>query len=201
MTTEQKTRHHHGDLKNALVQAGLEILEEGGIDALSLRKCAARAGVSHAAPAHHFGNLDGLKSAIAAAAFALFSQSMREAAAQEGDSDLARLKGICRGYLQFGMQHKGLLDVMFGLPPDAFLKLGDDLGDSDSYNILRDACAPFVPDGRDPFVTEFQVWSLVHGYTQLYVSGRFGGGPQDTSDEGPFDQVMALLDGLQGAAS
>ncbi len=58
--------HHHGNLREALIVAGIEILKEGGLPALTLRACAARAGVSHAAPAHHFDGLPGLVTAIAA---------------------------------------------------------------------------------------------------------------------------------------
>ena len=57
-------KHHHGNLRPALIKAGIALLEEGGIDALSLRKCAARAGVTHAAPAHHFDGLAGLKALV-----------------------------------------------------------------------------------------------------------------------------------------
>jgi len=53
--------YHHGNLREALIEAGTEILDEDGLEALSLRACAKRAGVSHAAPQHHFGNLEGLR--------------------------------------------------------------------------------------------------------------------------------------------
>lgn len=194
MTT--KTKHHHGDLKNALVKAGLALLDEEGLEGLSLRKCAAKAGVSHAAPAHHFGNLAGLKGAIGFEVFTIFSKYMQDAAAREGDSDIARLKGICRGYVQFGIDHKSWLDVMFGIAPAEIAKLRGDLGDSNSYQVLRQACAPFVPEGVEPHIVEFQVWSLIHGYTQLFLSGRLNQGEVAEIEDGPFDQVMALLDRL-----
>ena len=62
----QKKQHHHGNLREALITAGVGLLNEGGLSALTLRKCAARAGVSHAAPAYHFKGLNGLLTAIAA---------------------------------------------------------------------------------------------------------------------------------------
>ncbi|KPA22053.1 HTH-type transcriptional regulator BetI [Shimia sp. SK013] len=189
-----KKSHHHGDLRNALIKAGIEILEEGGIDALSLRKCAARAGVSHAAPAHHFDGLPGLKGAIASEAFAVFSRHMLEAAQSEGDSPQARLKGICRGYVQFGLAHRALLDTIFGIDMSDLRREPIEHDDSSAYQILRDACAPFVPDGTQPEVVEFQVWSLIHGYTMLFVRGHLGEiMPTDVTD-GPFEEVMALLD-------
>ncbi len=67
------------------------------------------------------------------------------------------------------------------------------------YEPLRRCCAPFVPEGVAPQVVEAQVWSLVHGFTSLYLSGRFRGAC-DPADEaagnGLFDAVMALLDAL-----
>lgn len=201
MTADDKTAHHHGDLKNALIFAGLEILQEGGLDALSLRKCAARAGVSHAAPAHHFKNLDGLKAAIATKAFEMFAAQMRESAQAEGHGADAYLRGICRGYLQFGLRHRGLLDVLFGLPAETFVKVSNYRDTSSSYDILRRACAPYVPDGTRPELIETQVWSLIHGFTLLYVSGRFGDLPSEDADKGLFDQVMTLLKGLGPARS
>ncbi|WP_353533216.1 TetR/AcrR family transcriptional regulator [Cognatishimia sp. WU-CL00825] len=176
------------------MRAGLELLEKDGIDGLSLRKCAAKAGVSHAAPAHHFGNLAGLKSAIGIEVFTIFSKYMLEASQREGESDIARLKGICRGYVQFGIDHKPWLDMMFGVAPIEVAKLRGDLGDSNAYQVLRDACAPFIPIGTAPNIVEFQVWSLVHGYTQLFLSGRLNQGTVAQIDDGPFDQVMSMLD-------
>lgn len=194
-----KKSHHHGDLRNALIKAGIEILEEGGIDALSLRKCAARAGVSHAAPAHHFDGLPGLKGAIASEAFAVFSRHMLEAAQSEGSSARARLKGICRGYVQFGLAHRALLDTIFGIDMSELAREPIEHDDSSAYQILRDACAPFVPDGTRPEVVEFQVWSLIHGYTMLFVRGHFGETMPAEVADGPFEEVMALLDRVGSA--
>ena len=73
---ETSRPHHHGDLRRALIDAGLALLTEGGTSALTLRGCAARAGVSHAAPAHHFDGLDGLRVAIAEEGFDRFRRRM-----------------------------------------------------------------------------------------------------------------------------
>ena len=194
MTTAPAVKkHHHGNLRPALIKAGLELLEEGGIEALTLRKCAARAGVSHAAPAHHFNGLPDLTRAIASEAFQIFSNHLQGAIDQGGDDPREQLRSICRGYLQFGMDHRGLLNVIFGV--DGLAMLGNPNGkdQAHAYMILRKTCAPFVPEGTDPHIIEAQVWSLIHGFTQLYVAGEFGNPPAPL-DEGPFDQVMALLD-------
>ncbi len=67
--------YHHGDLRRALLAAALEAIEESGPAALSLRDLARRAGVSHAAPAHHFGDKAGLLTALAAEGFDLLADS------------------------------------------------------------------------------------------------------------------------------
>ncbi|GAA6179190.1 TetR/AcrR family transcriptional regulator [Shimia sp. NS0008-38b] len=197
--TNVKTRHHHGDLKRALIEAGLELLEEGGLEALTLRKCAARAGVSHAAPAHHFDGLPGLISAISEAGFDIFSKHMSDEIEVGNQSDIGRLRSICRGYLQFGMTHSGLLKVMFGEHGLAIHAPRNNREEAEAYLLLRRACAPFVPPGEDPHIVEAQVWSLIHGFTLLYLSGEFGT-PLPEIEDGPFAAVMALVErvGTQG---
>lgn len=183
--------HHHGDLRNALVQAGIDLLEEGGLDALSLRKCAARAGVSHAAPAHHFDGLPGLKAAIAEEGFRRFSTYMEQARDAGEQSDAGRLRSICRGYLQFGIDHAGILNVIFGQRGLAGQKPGT-REPSHAYQILHEACAPFVPAGMDPKIVEIRVWSLIHGFTLLTLAEEFG--PPDTPViQALFEAVMGLL--------
>ena len=197
MTDAQPPKpHHHGDLRAALIQAGIALLTEGGKDSLTLRKCAARAGVSHAAPAHHFDGLAGLRGAIAQEGFRLFRLSMLEARTAAGGSDLDRLKGICSGYLNFAIQNPALFDLIFSAAPMSTFEEGLKQGTSFAYEVLREACAPFVPAGQDPVVIETQVWSLIHGYSHLYMAGRFGPIDQTMQARGPIDAVMSLLDGL-----
>lgn len=194
MNTEQtKIRHHHGNLRDALIQAGIGLLEEGGIEALTLRKCAARAGVSHAAPAHHFDGLPGLKAAIAGEGFRIFSNYMQEARAQGEQTARGQLKSICRGYLRFGLDHGGILRVIFGGQGLASLMPEGTREDADAYQILHEVCAPFVPEGANPRVVELQVWSLIHGFTMLSLAAEFGA-PGTPLEDGLFEQVIALLD-------
>ncbi len=185
---KDKSKHHHGNLREALVEAGVELLTEGGIPALTLRKCAAKAGVSHAAPAHHFDGVEGLRAAIAGEGFRRFRLAMLNAADKGPQTPRNRLKGICRGYLDFARQEPALFDLIFSFRANS--KLIGDLATSSapSYQVLRDACAPFVPEGTDPVVIETQVWSLIHGYAQLILTGRFGAGST------PDEPVLALLD-------
>ena len=78
MIKKPENKQQHGNLKEALVLAGMQILEEEGLAALTLRRCAALAGVSHAAPAHHFDGLKGLRTAIAIRGYAILEQMMTD---------------------------------------------------------------------------------------------------------------------------
>ncbi len=89
--------HHHGNLREALIDAGLQLLAEGGPSALTLRRAAARAGVSHAAPAHHFDGLTGLLTAIAVRAYQAFSGQMIQHREAAGANDFTRWVGVCQG--------------------------------------------------------------------------------------------------------
>lgn len=191
-----KSKHHHGDLRNALIDAGVAILAEDGLDGLTLRKCAARAGVSHAAPSHHFDGVAGLRAAITEEGFRIFRNYMLDARNRAGDNPHERLKAICRGYLFFAVENPALFELIFGIK--AMQHQRDLMPESPdaAYLVLRETCAPFVPEGADPLVTEAQVWSLIHGFCTLYVAEQFGKMDAGALDLGPFDQVMGLLDTL-----
>jgi AcrR family transcriptional regulator len=183
--------YHHGDLRNTLIRAGLEILERDGLDGLSLRKVAARAGVSHAAPAHHFGNRDGLFVAIAALGFDRFREYMLEDRYVTGTTPRDQLIGISRGYLRFSREQPALFRLNFSFEyqshPDGELQLASER----AYHLLVDVCALFQPDPRGPGVNELKVWAVVHGYATLSMFRR--GQPID----GPPLPIDALLPDLK----
>src|SRR5687768_15831033 len=107
--------YQHGDLAEALVQAGLKLLTEGGVEKLSLRAAAQLAGVSHAAPYRHFRDKDALVAAIAERGFRLLTASMKEEIAEvpPGDTRERRMAaGI--GYVRFATRHPAYLQVIFG---------------------------------------------------------------------------------------
>lgn len=187
-----KKPHHHGDLRHALIQAGLSLLSEGGPEALTLRRCAARAGVSHAAPAHHFDGLGGLKHEIAMQGYIRLRQTMGDHAAMAEPTPLGRLRAICRGYLVFAMENRALYQVMFGFEVAGMHRTGVPRELAVAYDELRKTCAPLVPAGVDPVVVETQVWSLIHGFTSLALSGQFRR-PDGQEDRALFDNVMTLL--------
>ena len=158
-------------LRDTLIASGLALLEEGGIQALTLRKCAARAGVSHAAPAHHFAGLPGLLTAMAGQAFALFHQAMEVQIAAAPDAPRARLLATCQGYLDFADRHAGLFHLMF-ISAEVNRAAPEVLAHSAwAYELLREACLPFSATGTPDTTLEISVWSMVHGYATLGFLG------------------------------
>lgn len=194
--TEKKSKHHHGNLRSALIDAGIAILSADGLDKLTLRKCAAMAGVSHAAPAHHFDGLPGLNRAIIEEGFRIFRNYMLDMRNLAGDNPRDRLRAICRGYLYFAIDNPALFELMFGI--QAMRNMGTSPPDSPgtAYHVLHETCLPFVPAETDPQVIAAQVWSLIHGFCTLFLSQQLGDIDSASVDLTRFNQVLALLDTL-----
>ncbi|WP_121064549.1 TetR/AcrR family transcriptional regulator [Chachezhania antarctica] len=163
---------NRGDLKARLVKAGLDILDEDGIEALTLRACAARAGVSHAAPAHHFDGMPGLVTAIATEGYRLFAATMIEVRDRAPATPRDRLIGICRGYMRFAEENTGLFTLMFNTSLTIDRDAAFQAAARASYAVLAEACAPFRPVSQEPRSTETMIWSLIHGLASLTIAGR-----------------------------
>ncbi|SCF36923.1 DNA-binding transcriptional regulator, AcrR family [Micromonospora viridifaciens] len=153
--------YHHGDLRRALLDAAVEAMTESGPAALSLRDLARRAGVSHAAPAHHFGDKAGLLTALAAQGFDRLTEALRGA----GD-DLVEV-GVA--YVGFAVRHRAHFEVMFR--PDLYH--ADDAevtaARARAGEVLRTGVARHT--GRGPEVDSLAAWSIVHGFATLWLAG------------------------------
>ena len=110
MPTKRST-YHHGDLRAALIRAADEIIAEGGIEAFSLRAAAQRAGVSPAAPAHHFGSAKGLLTEVALLAFERAGRYIEEAG--HSDDVVADMRALGLAFVTFAVDHPGHFRLMF----------------------------------------------------------------------------------------
>ena len=129
--------YHHGELAPSLREAARAILEEEGLDALSLRSVARRAGVSHAAPYRHYASREALLADVASDGLMQLRRELAQAAAAPGDR-AERVVHIGGAYLRFASRHAGLLRLMFGseLPnradfpglAEATILIGEDIG-------------------------------------------------------------------------
>ena len=168
----KKKPHHHGDLRTALIEAGLELLKSGGPETLSIRKLAAKAGVSHAAPAHHFSNLTALHSALMAEGYKMFAASMRSEITTAPDDPRERILAAGRGYLTFAMNNEGLFNLMFGGTPRDYDDENLNKTAEDAYGVLREICAPITKGEGGAETNELMIWSLIHGLARLMLHSK-----------------------------
>ena len=173
----EKSGYHHGDLRTALLAAAEQELSEFGTEGFSLRRVAKRAGVSHAAPAHHFIDTGGMLTALAAVGFRRFlsTQTRRQAAA--GDDPLAQLVAAGLGYIQFARENPALFRLIFSSnrPDHANPELC--AAATAAYEHLVgnvSALAAVRADRANPplYRNVSTAWALVHGIADLSIAGR-----------------------------
>jgi AcrR family transcriptional regulator len=163
--------YHHGDLRRALLDATEAVLEESGIEAFTLREVARRAGVSHGAPAHLFGDVSGLLSTFTVESFEQLAAAMaRRRAAAHGDA-FGRLTAIGLGYVEFALAHRARFQLMFRT--DRLDAQCDPLREAGqrAYQQLVECVAAVDPDAPAAAHAERTAlaWSIVHGFATLMV--------------------------------
>ncbi len=163
--------YHHGDLRTALLDAAVQVLAEHGVSGLSLRECARRVGVSHAAPYRHFASKEALLAAIAAQGFAWLYAAGSAAMAPFTDP-VARLDAYGLSYVRFALAHPQHFRLMFTseCSRDAPTAEGQDA--DLAYRLLRDAALAVSPPGVDPDVAAVAYWSRPHGLAMLLLDAR-----------------------------
>jgi AcrR family transcriptional regulator len=173
--------YHHGALHDALLKAAERVLERDGLAGLTLRAVAREAGVSHAAPTHHFGDLTGLLSELAAIGFRMFNAAM---AAANNSETHPLMKGMAsaKAYVAFAQAHPGIYTLMFRnerldmtrpslheAASAAFAGLARGVGASRQEKIPGETLEALSLDQAAAIA---RAWSLVHGFTMLLLDGR-----------------------------
>lgn len=171
-------RYHHGALRQALIDATEALLAEHGPEAFSLREVARRAGVSPAAPAHHFGDAAGLLTAVASLGFAELTRSLREGDARGGADALAALREQGVEYVAFALRRPGLFRLMFRqgrLREDAELEQHARAAFEVLAEGVRRSVGVRAATAMRPahWQAVTALWSLVHGYAHLAIAGKF----------------------------
>lgn len=171
---KKKSTHHHGNLRQALIIAGFELLQEGGPNALSIRKAAARVGVSHAAPAHHFTTLSDFRTAIVAEGFRKFAASMEMDIALAPDTPRDNILAASKGYIRFVQENSSVFQLMFG--GTEISSENEELAQAAhaAYAVLARISAPVKLGSDGQQNAEAFVWSLVHGYASLMLANKTG---------------------------
>lgn len=173
-----ETPYHHGALREALLQAAERVLERDGLSGLTLRAVAREAGVSHAAPTHHFGDLTGLLSELAAVGFRQFNAAMASSC-DAATTPLERALARPKAYVAYAQAHPGMYGIMFRTErldysrpslheaaEASFAGLANAIGAMRQEQISGDALT------LNQGAAIARAWSMVHGFTMLLLDGR-----------------------------
>ena len=166
--------YHHGDLRATLLAAAARWLDEQGAETLTLRELARAAGVSHAAPYHHFAGRDELLAGVAEHAFDRLGDALAAAASA---SDAAQaLLDIGESYVRQALAHPAQFRLMFG-PMLARMAAHPGLqrAAERAFTVLLDAATRHAPERG--LELALAGWSLSHGAANLAIDGAFGGLP------------------------
>jgi AcrR family transcriptional regulator len=186
---QSKAPYHHGNLRPALVRAAMELLEESGEAALSLRAVARRAGVSPAAPYRHYADREALVSAVAAVGYRELAE--RLSAAHPSPSTPEQLAAVAIAYVQFALERPALFRIMFGEPCDR---------DNDERVAATAAVSLYVRaiverafPQADAEALATAVWALVHGLAFLHLDGKLDAASPSVVADRVTAAIQALL--------
>ena len=189
-----KRKYHHGNLRQVLLEAAEAELIERGPDKFSLRGVAKRAGVSHSAPAHHFGDVDGLLTALATVSFTRFDAHMRIKSDEAPNDPKARLVAIGEGYIEYAKNNHAMFDMQFG--SDRINRCNEEAQKAAalSYECLTEHVDAVLAQ-KGARLSEYPdsphaYWALAHGLANLFTA--------KSSDNMPPSQRENLDERIKG---
>jgi len=172
--------YHHGNLKQALIEATIKLIEEKGPTGFTILQAAKQAGVSAAAPYRHFKGREDLITEVAKQGFAMFADLLEYAYTKGGESPVASLEATGRAYLAFARKHPGHYIAMFesGISINADPDLATVA--NRAINVLvkaADNLSSNLPTEKRPPSTMVSqhIWAMSHGIVELYARGEPGG--------------------------
>jgi AcrR family transcriptional regulator len=194
--------YHHGNLREALITAALELIARKGPAGFTFAEAARAAGVSAAAPYRHFRDRDALMADVARRGYELFEQRLTTAWDEGRPAPLAALDRMGRAYLAFAREEPAYFSAMFesGLPLDQHRDLHE-AGDR-AFSVLRTACEAVVAtlpaSSRPPaLMLALHIWSLSHGIASLFARGDAARRPVPMTPEELLEAgVLVYLQGL-----
>jgi AcrR family transcriptional regulator len=193
-----KRGYHHGELKAALVLATDAILRETGIEGFTLREAARRAGVSPAAPAHHFGNAAGLLTEVAVHAYGELERYLAEAGTADVSPN-ATLRALATAYVRFALDHPGRFRLMFR--KDLIVRSDSRYKEASSRALAQFAKASTRARGMDFDVAMrsgeiggmLADWSTAHGIAQLALEDKFEALPNGSGEAFMAELLPGIL--------
>jgi len=173
-----KEAYHHGDLRRALLEATLRLVEQHGPQGFTLRAAARAAGVSPGAPYHHFEDKEALLAAVGEEGFEMFGNALRQAARAPAPTPRMRAQNVGVAYVLFAIEHPTRFRVMVGYGVQARMKHGKlAVAALGAYQLVRDVLVNGLKAKRDEVITDAEVlgwWSVVHGLAFLAIDGHLG---------------------------
>lgn len=202
-TAAPRERYHHGDLRAALLDAAEEELRLHGVEGFTLRGCARRAGVSHAAPAHHFGDARGLLTALAALGYRRLLAAQERRKQADGAQGAERLVASGLGYVDFARAHPALFRLIFASdrPDQADPELCE-AGSAAFAALQADVAAALGPEraaGPQGHALLQASWAMAHGLADLAITGRLPFLPEGDAAGAEAMLRAALARGIGGA--
>jgi AcrR family transcriptional regulator len=180
--TASRTRYHHGDLRNAMMDSAVELARTGGPEAVVLREVARRVGVSATAAYRHFSDVEALLDEVKRSALEVLADSIVAAVAvvpvdgDAGDVAVAQLRAAANAYIDFAIEQPGLFMTAFcrtEVPGREYE--GEPFTETDAFQALGALLDQVVAAGRMPADrragAEIAAWSMVHGFALLLVDG------------------------------
>jgi AcrR family transcriptional regulator len=170
----KRTNYHHGQLRGALLEAALGILETEGQEALTLRKIAGIVGVSHAAPGHHFPTMRDLLTGLAGIGFTRFDAAMRKERELAKKDPVSQIRAAERGYMSFATSNPALFRLMFTTPMINWEKPELHVPARAARAQLAEICAPAAAlrgfnTADEKLALERLVWAQIHGQAHLNI--------------------------------
>jgi AcrR family transcriptional regulator len=200
---EVKSGYHHGDLREALLTSAESLLAEEGLSGLTLRACARRAGVSHAAPKHHFNDVAELLSEVSARGFDRLTAELKASREQAGDDPVERLVAVARTYVNFARQYPAQFRLMFRW--DALTAEHNALVAAAQRTFAEMTNSITVQRGENdvsPETLQERIkerglqndvligWSHIHGYAQLFLEGQFNGFAAEEGEDAFIERTL-----------
>jgi AcrR family transcriptional regulator len=194
--------YHHGNLREALIAAALELIAQKGAGGFTFAEAARAAGVSPAAPYRHFRDRDALMADVAKRGFEAFERELSAAWGQGKPAPLVAFDRLGKAYLAFARREPALFAAMFesGLALAEYPELS--LASERAFAVLRDACEGVVslmPAGKRPptMMMALHIWSLSHGIAALFGRGDSARRPIPMSPDDLLEAaVLVYLSGL-----
>lgn len=200
--SERKGGYHHGQLREALIDAAHHLIAEGGPEGFTLADTCRAAGVSTAAPYRHFADRGALLQAVAARGFAMLAERTRAARDAGPKGSVESIVGMGRAYVGFAADEPTLFKLMFGRHPDVQPEGTQHVAGKGCFTVLLEAVAAWIErheqDGLTVMDVALPLWTIVHGTSYLLIDRDFDATAPGTDADALVERAtVAMLAGLQ----